>query len=57
MWGFYNNSKKVKCIDCGHCFAEEMMCYPDSMDAHKEYKLTEEDLVTLANCDFYIDKK
>ena len=52
-----DNNKLVKCIDCSRCCVEEMMCYPNSMDAHKEYALTEEDLTTPARCDFFVPKK
>ena len=57
MWGFYNNSKRVRCIDCACCSVEEMKCYPNSKDCHKVYDLSGEDLTELAKCDFFIAKK
>lgn len=46
----------VKCIDCACCNVEEMKCYPNSEDCHKEYDLDESDLTTPAHCDFFKSK-
>ena len=47
---------KVRCSDCMYCYVEEMKCRPESKDCEKEYILTEEDLKTYSNCDFYKSK-
>lgn len=45
-----------KCIECDHCDAENLMCYPKSEDCMSEYKLEEKDLYTPARCDFFHKK-
>lgn len=50
-------SKLEKCIDCDCCNVKEMKCYPNDVDCHQVYDLTEEDLTTPAHCDFFIHKK
>lgn len=47
----------MKCIECIHCNAEEMKCFPESEDCEKEYNLTEQDLYTEARCDFAFKRK
>ena len=44
--------KVIRCIDCVHCNAKEMKCFPKSEDCEKEYDLTEQDLYTKDRCDF-----
>ena len=44
---------KHKCKDCACCDATNLMCYPNSKDCHKEYKLDEKDLYTEEKCDFF----
>ena len=48
---------KHKCIDCDHCDAENLMCYPEDKDCHDVYRLDESDLYTEARCDFFHTKK
>lgn len=48
------DKKPVRCIDCACCNVEEMKCYPNDEDCHKEYDLEVEDLVNPAICDFFI---
>ena len=45
-----------KCIDCANCDAEKLLCHPESIDCHEEYKLDKEDLYTAAWCDFFKEK-
>ena len=47
----------VRCIDCACCDVEKMMCHPNSMDCQKEYELDNNDLYTIARCDFFVRKK
>lgn len=42
-----------KCILCKHLDKENLMCYPESEDYEREYKLDKEDLETDARCDFF----
>lgn len=50
--GLNTMQKTMKCIECVHCNAEKMKCFPKSKDCGKEYTLTEQDLYTKAKCDF-----
>ena len=57
IWKEFMDKKPVRCIDCACCNVEEMKCYPNDEDCHKEYNLEVEDLVNPAICDFFIHNK
>ena len=47
----------AKCKECACCDADNLMCYPNDPDCHKEYKLDPEDLYTEKRCDFFKAKE
>lgn len=51
-------SAKHLCKDCKHCDIERKKCYPESIDCHSEYALTDSDIYeTSDECDFFEKKE
>ena len=49
--------RRGKCIDCACCDVENLKCYPNDRDCMPEYDLNEEDLTSVARCDFFKPKE